>query len=86
MKAVKKKLTVAQAAEEAGVEDSQIVRWVDSDKFRSWNMSEGDRPGRRAIRIDPESFQDFMNSRIIQPKVIPRKVLPRDLPVVREMF
>ena len=53
----KKKLTVAEAAEEAGVSVEQVMRWVDSGKFLAWNMSGSDKPGRRAIRIDPRSFQ-----------------------------
>src|ERR1035441_8731926 len=59
------KITVADAADEACVDATQIGRWVNAGRFRAWNVSETDNPGRRAIRIDATEFREFLESRVI---------------------
>jgi hypothetical protein len=83
------KLTVREAATEAGVDAAQIMRWVDAGRFSAWDISsdgggwkgwQACHRARRTIRIDAASFRAFMDSRMIRPALAPERPQRRPLP------
>lgn len=60
-------MTTAEAAEFARVDVDTILYWADHGKFTAWNITKEDAPSRRILRIDRQSLEDFLESRMVTP-------------------